>query len=116
MEHTEAMRRARLGRDRASGVDGVTWREYGEHLGENLRDLVARTKAKRYKPHCRPSSGWGRSKDAKTVWMADLPAEAFVGYNPFLARNLHEEFVILRHDSTTSPLRRQEKRVYSGRW
>jgi group II intron reverse transcriptase/maturase len=40
----------RLGRDRASGVDGVTWREYGEHLEENLRDLVARMKAKRYKP------------------------------------------------------------------
>jgi group II intron reverse transcriptase/maturase len=40
----------RLGRDRASGVDGVTWREYGEHLIENLRDLVARMKAKRYKP------------------------------------------------------------------
>jgi group II intron reverse transcriptase/maturase len=40
----------RLGRDRASGVDGVTWQEYGEHLAENLRDLVARLKAKRYKP------------------------------------------------------------------
>ena len=40
----------RLGRDRASGVDGVTWKEYGEHLEENLRDLVTRMKAKRYKP------------------------------------------------------------------
>jgi len=40
----------RLGRDRASGVDGVTWREYGEHLEENLRDLVNRMKLKRYKP------------------------------------------------------------------
>ncbi len=40
----------RLGRDRASGVDGVTWKEYGEHLEENLRDLVARMEAKRYKP------------------------------------------------------------------
>jgi group II intron reverse transcriptase/maturase len=40
----------RLGRNRASGVDGVTWQEYGEHLAENLRDLVARMKAKRYKP------------------------------------------------------------------
>jgi group II intron reverse transcriptase/maturase len=40
----------RLGRDRAGGVDGVTWEEYGEHLDENLRDLVARMKAKRYKP------------------------------------------------------------------
>lgn len=40
----------RLGKDRASGVDGVTWSEYGEHLEENLRDLVARLKAKRYRP------------------------------------------------------------------
>ena len=40
----------RLGRDRASGVDGVTWKEYGEQLEKNLRDLVARMKAKRYKP------------------------------------------------------------------
>ncbi len=40
----------RLGRDRASGIDGVTWKEYGKHLQENLRDLVARLKAKRYRP------------------------------------------------------------------
>ena len=40
----------RLGRDRASGVDGVSWHEYGLHLEENLRDLVARLKAKRYTP------------------------------------------------------------------
>lgn len=40
----------RLGRDRACGVDGVTWKEYGEHLEENLRGLVARLKAKRYRP------------------------------------------------------------------
>lgn len=39
-----------LGRDRASGIDNVTWKEYGENLDENLRDLVARMKAKRYKP------------------------------------------------------------------
>ena len=40
----------RLGRDRASGIDGVSWEEYGEHLDENLQDLVLRMKAKRYKP------------------------------------------------------------------
>ena len=40
----------RLGRDRASGMDGVTWQEYGENLEENLKDLVARLKAKRYRP------------------------------------------------------------------
>jgi RNA-directed DNA polymerase len=39
-----------LHRDRASGVDGVSWKEYGEHLEENLKDLVKRLKAKRYKP------------------------------------------------------------------
>ncbi len=39
-----------LGRDRASGMDGVSWKEYGERLDENLNDLVTRLKAKRYKP------------------------------------------------------------------
>jgi len=40
----------RLGRDRASGMDGVSWKEYGQRLDENLSDLVQRMKAKRYKP------------------------------------------------------------------
>ena len=39
-----------LGRDRASGIDGVTWKEYGERLDETLKELVVRMKAKRYKP------------------------------------------------------------------
>jgi RNA-directed DNA polymerase len=39
-----------LGRDRASGIDGVSWTEYGKHLDENLNNLVTRMKAKRYKP------------------------------------------------------------------
>jgi group II intron reverse transcriptase/maturase len=39
-----------LGRDRASGIDGVSWREYGKQLDENLENLVERMKAKRYKP------------------------------------------------------------------
>ena len=39
-----------LGRDRASGIDGVSWKEYGRQLDENLNNLVARMKAKRYKP------------------------------------------------------------------
>lgn len=39
-----------LGRDRASGIDGVSWKEYGKQLDENLSHLVARMKAKRYKP------------------------------------------------------------------
>ena len=39
-----------LGKDRASGVDNVTWEDYGEKLAENVTDLVTRLKAKRYKP------------------------------------------------------------------
>jgi len=39
-----------LGRDRASGMDGVSWKEYGERLDENLNNLVTHLKAKRYKP------------------------------------------------------------------
>jgi RNA-directed DNA polymerase len=39
-----------LGRDRASGIDGVSWQVYGENLDENLANLVKRMKAKQYKP------------------------------------------------------------------
>jgi len=39
-----------LGRDRASGIDGVSWNEYGKQLDENLENLVSRMKAKWYKP------------------------------------------------------------------
>ena len=39
-----------LGRDRASGIDGVSWTEYGKQLDENLNNLVTRMKVKRYKP------------------------------------------------------------------
>jgi RNA-directed DNA polymerase len=33
-----------LKRDAAAGIDGETWRHYGEALEENLRDLAARVK------------------------------------------------------------------------
>jgi group II intron reverse transcriptase/maturase len=39
-----------LGRDRASGIDGVSWQAYGENLDENLANLVKRMKARRYRP------------------------------------------------------------------
>ncbi len=38
------------GANKATGVDGVTKREYGEQLEENLRDLSARLKRKGYRP------------------------------------------------------------------
>ena len=40
----------RLPADKASGVDGVTKAEYGEHLEDNLRDLSARLKPQGYRP------------------------------------------------------------------
>jgi len=39
-----------VGKDKACGIDGRSWHEYGEDLDENLEDLVKRLKAKRYKP------------------------------------------------------------------
>jgi RNA-directed DNA polymerase len=39
-----------LGRNKAVGVDGVSWEEYGENLQGNLRELVSRLKAKQYRP------------------------------------------------------------------
>ena len=40
----------KLGRDRACGVDNVTWREYGQDLDANLESLVERLKNRKYKP------------------------------------------------------------------
>lgn len=39
-----------LGRDRACGVDNVTWEEYGQNLDANLASLVERLKSREYKP------------------------------------------------------------------
>ena len=39
-----------LERDKAPGVDGVTVKEYGANLDENLKDLMARLKSWRYRP------------------------------------------------------------------
>jgi group II intron reverse transcriptase/maturase len=39
-----------LGRNKASGIDGISWEEYGENLEENLKGLVQRLKAKQYRP------------------------------------------------------------------
>ena len=62
----------RLGRDRASGIDGVTWKEYGENLDENLKALVVRLKAKRYRPQ--PSKRTYVPKDEHSKRPLGLPA------------------------------------------
>ena len=61
-----------LGRDRASGIDGVSWEEYGKQLGENLRNLVCRLKAKWYKPQ--PSRRVYIPKDEHSKRPLGLPA------------------------------------------
>jgi RNA-directed DNA polymerase len=61
-----------LGRDRASGMDGVSWKEYGERLDENINDLVARLKAKRYMPQ--PSRRVYIPKDEHSKRPLGLPA------------------------------------------
>jgi RNA-directed DNA polymerase len=38
-----------LNKDAASGVDGVTWADYGKNLHANVEDLVERLKSKRYR-------------------------------------------------------------------
>jgi group II intron reverse transcriptase/maturase len=39
-----------LNRNKAVGIDNVSWREYGENLTENLERLVLKLKRKSYKP------------------------------------------------------------------
>ena len=39
-----------LNRNKAVGVDGVSWEDYGKNLDENLESLVSRLKSKEYKP------------------------------------------------------------------
>jgi RNA-directed DNA polymerase len=61
-----------LGRDRASGIDGVSWKEYGERLDENITDLVGRLKAKQYTPL--PSRRTYIPKDEHSKRALSLPA------------------------------------------
>lgn len=61
-----------LGKDRASGVDGVSWQEYGKQLDRNLKDLVERMKAKRYKPQ--PAKRVYIPKDENSKRPLGLPA------------------------------------------
>jgi len=39
-----------LNRNKAVGIDSVSWQEYGANLNENLAQLVSRLKRKKYKP------------------------------------------------------------------
>ena len=62
----------KLGRDRACGIDNVTWEEYGGKLEKNLEDLVRRLKSKKYKP--KPSKRVYIPKDEHGKRPLGLPA------------------------------------------
>ena len=53
-----------------------------------------------WQPDCRPSEGWGLrgGEPDGPIWMADLPPEWFVGYNPFLCANMPAEYRTFVHD------------------
>lgn len=53
-------------------------------------------------PRFEPSEGWdlGPLPHDVTVWTAALPAEWFVGYNPFLANNFSSEYTTFTRDWT----------------
>jgi hypothetical protein len=57
----------------------------------------------------RPSEGWhlGQLPEGVTVWMGEMPAEYFVGYNPFMTLNFSTEYNTFVKDWT-----REETRVF----
>jgi group II intron reverse transcriptase/maturase len=62
-----------LGRNKADGIDGVSWGEYGRNLEGNLKGLVERLKAKRYRPQ--PARRVYIPKDEKTMRPLGIPAQ-----------------------------------------
>jgi hypothetical protein len=55
-------------------------------------ETVVISGAEMWRPATRPSAGWRlpAPTNGAAIWMADLPAELFDGYNPFLVRNSYE--------------------------
>jgi hypothetical protein len=62
-----------------------------------------------WQPEFRPSEGWRTGRWRETgaaVWMGDLPAELFVGYNPFIASNMPPNFRTFVQDWTADQAHR----------
>jgi len=64
-----------------------------------------------WKPEFRPSEGWQMrpGKDAR-IWMGNLPAEWFVGYNPFLATNVFGELMTFNQNWSTAEMQKLQLR------
>lgn len=61
-----------LGRNRAPGVDGVSWQEYGKQLNANIEDLLGRMKQMSYRPQAVRRVYIPKGKDNKRL--LGLPA------------------------------------------
>ena len=64
-----------------------------------------------WKPEFQPSDGWQmrRGREAR-IWMADLPAEWFVGYNPFQATNVFGELMTFNQNWSTAEMHKLQLR------
>ena len=65
-----------------------------------------------WRPKLKESKGWalGRKSDTPPIWMADLPAEWFIGYNPFMANNVFLEYTTFVTSWSAEETRRLQKR------
>ena len=86
-----------LKKDKATGVDGVTVKEYGEDLENNLIDLVKRLKAKRYRPLGIPTVEdkivqMGLKKILEVIYEEDF-LDVSYGFRP--NRNCHQALDVL---------------------
>ena len=61
-----------LNRNKAVGIDGVSWKEYGKNLDENLEKLVSKMKRKKFKPI--PARRVYIPKDEKEMRPLGIPA------------------------------------------
>ena len=61
-----------LNRNKAVGIDGVSWKEYGKDLDENLEKLVSKMKRKKFKP--KPAKRVYIPKDDKEMRPLGIPA------------------------------------------
>ena len=62
-----------LGKDKATGVDGVTKQQYGQNLEENLRELSGRLKRMGYRPQPSRRSYIPKPGKGKMIYLRPRP-------------------------------------------
>ena len=61
-----------LNRNRAVGIDNISWEEYGANLDDNLSQLVSRLKRKKYKPVLRKNSSGSQLLAESQVFQSNI--------------------------------------------